>query len=322
MKQNLHSSVGKCCLTALLFISISFNSFSQYSESTSFTEAGITVGPSNFLGDLGGNMGKGTTFLKDNNIPLTKLMFGAFFSYHPSEAIGFRLSGNYGTLEGDDAIIKPKGGLEEARKIRNSDFHTKLLEASILAEIYPTVFFEYEPSEIFGKLRPYVAIGVGVFHFNPKGTDPVTGQKVLLQPLHTEGQGFAEYPDRKNYKLTQLNIPMGVGVKYFISDNVNLSFEIIHRKTFTDYIDDVSTSYIDPSLFYNYMSTDQAQIAERMANKTNWNGLGSTTFGPGDKRGTPTNKDAYYSMQFKLGFRLANAGDRRWRNSTNCPVRF
>ncbi|HET9278396.1 MAG TPA: hypothetical protein VFN95_09410, partial [Flavitalea sp.] len=84
MKQNLRSSVWKCCVVTLLFIASHATSFSQNSESSSFFEAGITVGPSNFLGDLGGNIGKGTTFLKDNNIPLTKLMFGAYLGYQPN----------------------------------------------------------------------------------------------------------------------------------------------------------------------------------------------------------------------------------------------
>ena len=47
-------------------------------------------------------------------------MFGAYIAYHPSEWLGFRLAANIGTLEGDDAIIKGKGGWEEARKRRKS----------------------------------------------------------------------------------------------------------------------------------------------------------------------------------------------------------
>jgi hypothetical protein len=322
MKQNLRSSVGRCCVVTLLFLATFSNSYSQYSESSSVWEAGITVGPSNFLGDLGGRLGKGTTFLKDNNIPLTKLMFGAFLGYQPNDWLAFRLSASYGSLEGDDAIIKGKGGLEEARKIRNSNFRSKLLEGTFMLEIYPTVFFEYEPAEIFHKIRPYGVIGVGAFHFNPQGTDPLNGQWVNLKDLHTEGQGFAEFPDRKEYKLTQMNIPMGFGAKYFLSEQVNLSLEVIHRKTFTDYIDDVSTTYIDPALFQSYLPLGQSQLAERMANKTGDQLGNNTRFFPGDKRGTATNNDAYYSVQFKLGVRLGNSSDRRWRNSTSCPIRF
>lgn len=320
MKQNLRSSVWKCCVATLLLFTTYFTSFSQYSESTSSWEIGMTVGPSNFLGDLGGNMGKGTTFLKDNNIPLTKLIFGVYLGYQPNDWFGLRLSGSFGRLEGDDAIIKPKGGLEEARLVRNSNFRSRLVEGTLMAEVYPTVFLEYEPSDVFHKLRPYAVIGIGAFHFNPQGTDPLNGQWVNLQPLHTEGQGFGEYPDRQDYKLTQLNIPMGVGVKYFLSENVNLSLEIIHRKTFTDYIDDVSTTYVDPALFYTYMPLPQAQLAERMANKTGGQLSNNTRYFAGDKRGTATNNDAYYSVQFKLGIRLNN--ENRYRNSTSCPIRF
>lgn len=313
MKQDLPRSVWKCCL---LFISICFCSAShaQVTESTAHMEVGLTVGPSNFLGDLGGNLGRGTTFLKDNNIQMTKLTFGAYLLYHPNEVLSFRLGVNFGSLEGDDAIIKGKGGLEEARKIRNSNFKSKFKEVLLFAEVYPLVFLEEDPSDTYKKFRPYLVGGIGAFTFNPQGFDPVSNQWVYLKPLRTEGQGFAEFPDRKEYKLTQMNLPFGGGIKYYLSDKVNVSFEIIHRKTFSDYIDDVSTNYIDPALFSNYMPAAQAQLAARMANKT------GGQFLPGDKRGTPKNNDAYYSAGFKLGIRLGSNDP--WGNSTSCPIRF
>jgi hypothetical protein len=319
MKLALHTYVKKCGVVMCLGLSTYLPSYSQSGESSSFFEAGITVGPSNFLGDLGGNVGKGTTFLKDNNFSTTKFMVGAYLTYGPSELLGFRLALNYGTVEGDDAIIKGKGGLEEARKYRNSNFKSKITEAMILAEVYPTTLFEDDVTDVYHKLRPYGMIGVGLFKFNPMGQDPLTGQWVNLQPLRTEGQGMAEYPDRKPYKLTQMNIPMGVGVKYFVSETMNIAAEVLHRKTQTDYMDDVSTNYIDPALFYNYMPVQQAQLAQRMANKSGNNGA-TTQYGPGAKRGTPTNNDAYFSFNLKIGFRLG--GGNNWDQSTRCPIRF
>lgn len=319
MKQDLQSSVWKCCAVSLLALLPFAGTFAQTTESSSHFEAGITLGPSNFLGDLGGNQGKGTAFIKDNNLQMTKLTFGGFISYHPSEALAFRFAVNVGSLEGDDAIIKNKGGLEEARKTRNSNFKSKFTEGLLMAEIYPTTFLEYDASDVYHKLRPYVAGGVGVFHFNPMGQDPLTGDWVPLRPLHTEGQGFSEYPARQEYKLTQLNIPLGIGVKYFISENVNVAFEIVHRKTFTDYIDDVSTTYVDPSLFYAHLPLAEAQLAERMANKSG--PAGSPVYQAGSKRGTSTNNDSYYTAGFKLGIRLGGANE-HLRNSTSCPIRF
>lgn len=322
MKKELHSYVWKCFSAALLVLSSYLPSYSQFSESSSFFEAGITVGPSNFLGDLGGRYGRGTTFLKDNNFQMTKFMVGGYLTYQPSEWLGFRLALNFGSIAGDDAIIKGKGGLEEARKIRNSNFKSQIQEAFLAAEIYPTVFFEYEPSDLYRKIRPYGLIGVGVFRFNPMGQDRTNGNWVALKPLRTEGQGFAQFPDRPEYKLTQINIPMGVGVKYFASETFSVAMEVVHRKTFTDYIDDVSKDYIDPALFYANLPASMAQLAERMANKTG-DALGNfAIFQPGDKRGTPTNNDSYYSVNVKLGFRLAGNSEKRWRNSTRCPVKF
>jgi Outer membrane protein beta-barrel domain len=320
MKQYLHASTRKCWALAFIILSASLPSFSQSGDNSSYWEAGITLGPGNFLGDLGGTQGKGTTFLKDNNFPMTKLMFGAFAGYHPNQLIGFRLALNFGTLEGDDAIIKGKGGFEEARKIRNSNFRSRLTEAMFLVEVYPTIFLENDPSDTWLKLRPYITIGGEVFKFKPQGTDPATGNWVDLQPLHTEGQGFPEYPDRKEYKLTQLAIPMGFGAKYFISETVDLSLEILHRKTFTDYIDDVSTNYVDPAAFYANLPLAQAKVAERLANKSGGTSGSGTRFLPGSKRGTPTNNDAFYTINFKLGLHLGN--NDRWGNSTRCPIRF
>lgn len=323
MKQFIHASAVKCCAMTLLVFCTYFTTYSQYSERTTYWEGGLTIGPSNFLGDLGGNYGKGKPFLKDNNIQMTKLTYGVHASYHPSEVFAIRIALNFGTLEGDDAIIKGKGGYEEARRARNSDFKSKFQELFVVAEFYPGVLFEYEPEDVYHKMRPYLLAGVGGFHFNPMGTDPLTGEWVALKPLRTEGQGMAEFPDRKEYKLYQVNVPMGVGMKYYITERSNLSLEVIHRTTFTDYIDDVSTRYIDPNLFYQYrpqyFTTQTADLAARMANKS---GTTGTRFEPGKKRGTAENNDAYYSIGFKFSTRIGADGSSRWNNSTRCPIRF
>ena len=316
MKQTLHSFRGKCSVFLLCASLLSFSAFSQLSAGT-YWEGGVTIAPSNFLGDLGGNPGKGSTFLKDNNFSQTRFFIGGFVAVHPSELLGARFSLSYGRLSGDDAVIKGKGGLEEARRLRNLNFKTSVVEALLMAEIYPTVLLEADPTDVYHKVRPYGVAGIGAFRFNPKGQDPGTGQWVDLQPLRTEGQGMAEYPDRKPYKLTQLNIPLGVGIKYYVSDNFALSFEIIHRKTMTDYVDDVSTQYIDANLFYNYLPAAQAAIADRTYNKSPLRTV-SSGFSVGDKRGTKENNDAYYSAGFKLSWRLFS-GD-AWANSTRCPV--
>jgi len=320
MKQSLHSLKWQC-LFVVVTLCYSSSLFAQ-EDAQKTTEAGITIGPMVFLGDLGGHAGKGTTFIKDYNMNTTKLAFGAFYATYPTQWLGFRISATYGSIEGDDGNITPKGGDEETRLARHLDFRSKIIEGTIMAEVYPTVFLEEEPDDVTARLRPYGVIGLGLFHFNPQGSYRNQYGDVSwvdLQPLHTEGQGFPEYPDRKPYKLTQMNIPIGVGIKYFLSENLNLSFEIVHRKTFTDYIDDVSTRYVDPTLFAKYLSPSQAAIAVAMSNKSA-QGYNTPGYGTNAKRGDPTQNDAYFTAQFRLGIRIGGRSETRWRNSTHCPL--
>jgi hypothetical protein len=321
MKQRVHSLSWKCLSLLAFTLCLYSTSFSQEEEKNT-TEMGFTVGPMVALTDLGGHAGKGTTFIKDYNFNTTKLAFGAFLTVYPEPWLGFRFSANFGTVEAFDADIKQKGGDEDTRFMRNLDFKTNIIEGTAMAEFYPTVFLEEDPEDVTGRLRPYGVLGLGFYHFNPQGS--LTDRNgntywVALQPLHTEGEGWAEYPGRKEYSLTQLNIPMGAGIKYYFSDNVNLSFEIIHRKLFTDYLDDVSTTYVDPTLFATHLSPTLAAEALAISNKSA-QGYNTPSYEKGDKRGTATNNDAYFTAGFKLGIRIGGGSAQRWRNSTHCPL--
>lgn len=326
MKTRLHS----LCRMLLILSAIILLNTETTKAQLSRLEYGLTYGPSNFLGDLGGNAGKGAAFLKDLTPSLTHFMTGFNVAYRPFEFINFRISTNIGKVEGADSLIKGVGGYEEARKARNQHFKSNIQEAFFAAEIYPTTLFEYDPEDVMHKIRPYALLGVGVFHFNPQAqyVSP-DGSKtwVDLKPLRTEGQGMPQYPDRKEYKLTQLNIPYGVGVKYFLNYNVALSFEIVNRKTFTDYIDDVSTTYISNEDFHTYFGegTEQANMAIQMANKTAFANGGNYRpgYGIGSKRGTPTNNDAYFASIMKISIRLGR--NEQYQNygrggDVRCPI--
>lgn len=307
-----------CLLLAIL-------STRAYSQSVSSGdgkwEAGFNFGPMFFLGDLGGSAGIGKPFVKDLDFPLTNLSKTLYGAYYPSELIGIRLAFNHGVLKGDDSKAPNKGGAEVDRLQRNLSFKSSILEATLMLEIYPTVIFEqYE--EMQGKLRPYVVAGIGAFKFNPKAKDPATGQWVKLQPLMLEGQGMAEYPDRKPYKLTQMEIPFGGGVKYWVKENMYVGIEILHRKLNTDYIDDVSTGYIDRTLFANYLSANDAAVASRMYYKGTYatNPATSNSQIQSFQRGDPSENDAFFSTTFRIGWRLNTYGDKMSRRQLRCPV--
>jgi len=311
--------IARVIVIILITVSSSFRSFSQSITIRNEVEIGLGLGPLIFLGDLGGAKGLGRTFIKDIDYPLTKLSKGLFISVAPREWIGFRVAINSGVLEGDDKQAPNKGGDEVFRLQRNLNFKTNLLEGYGAVEFYPSVFLEqYE--ELKGKFRPYGVIGVGVYRFNPKTQDN-SGNWVALQPLHTEGQGFPQYPDRKAYKLTQMEIPMGFGFKYYLKENMFVGIEVLHRKLFTDYVDDVSTNYIDPIYFDQNLSPANAALARQL----NYRGTFQwATTRPsaivGEKRGDPKQNDAYFSTILRLGWRLRemSGAERQLR----CPLYY
>jgi hypothetical protein len=324
MKPYLHKFVQKRVLLLLLSFTIFYNSFSQsflFGGKTKW-ELGFNFGPSFFLGDLGGNSGKGTNDIKDINFEFTKMMKGAFVTAYPKDWLGIRLAADVTYLQGSDDIITTTGIDELWRKQRNLDFKTTVLEGYLALELFPTMMFRrdksYEP-----KLRPYGLIGVGVFHFNPKGSlTDAAGNKTWyeLHPLKLEGQGMTEYPDVKPYKLTQINIPIGAGLKYFVSERINLSTEFLYRKTFTDYIDDVSAKYVDPAVFNNYLSAGDAAVASKLSDKVQPIIFpGMTRFPAGTQRGDTKNGDTYFSLVLKLGIKLGPVNEDNTTRQVRCP---
>jgi hypothetical protein len=306
------------------FLAYSFSSFAQsITTGNGKYEFGLGLGPMVFLGDLGGNRGVGKTFVKDVNIPLTKFAKGLFLNVYPSEWLGFRLAINHGNLEGSDSLVKNKGGAEYYRKLRNLQFQSSVLEGYGAIELYPTVFFErYDGLQ--GKLRPYGVVGVGAFKFKPKGLYYENGAArwVELKPLRLEGQGMAEYPTRKEYSLIAMEIPMGMGAKYYIRDNMYIGFEVLHRKTFTDYIDDVSTTYIDNIHFSTYLSPEQAKMANQLYYRENYvPGAPFTSNAPdlNEQRGDPTENDSFFSTILRFGWRLSDPDSRRSARQMRCP---
>lgn len=312
----------RVCLLLLL-------SFPCFSQSVSFKngkyEVGLGLGPSFFLGDLGGSYGTGKGFVKDLDLPLTKVAKGLYLNVYPAEWLGLRLAVNYSFLEGSDDQVNLSGGREYSRWRRNQYFQSNITEAYIGFELYPTVLLE-RYSQLAGKFRPYGITGIGAFHFNPKGyyyPDPNNKdikKLVALKPLRLEGQGMAEYPDRKEYKLTQLEIPMGAGFKYFFKEQFYIGVEVLHRKTFTDYIDDVSTKYIDPVLFQKYLKPQDVPVAMQLFNREPFRNISRPIIGK--QRGDSKEMDSFFSTVIRFGWRINGSNSPRFKalRQARCPV--
>jgi hypothetical protein len=224
-----------------------------------------------------------------------------------NDVIGFRLEGTFGQVIGYDSILKKVAASTYGRYERNLSFKSRISELQLGFEIHPLFFKNYmDADEDPPRLSPYAIIGAGVYSFDPQAK--LNGQWYSLQPLHLEGQGFAEYPDRKTYQLTQFNLIAGGGLKYEINSVFNARLEFVQRILTTDYLDDVSNyEYVDPTLFYKYLTPNKAAIAQQLYNRTNEVKPGDVTFFENLQRGDPNNKDSYFTIQLKIGLMLGRS---------------
>ncbi len=296
----------------LLFLCTALFSFSSadaqyyfynddYYDNPVVVEAGASLNAMNSLTDIGGKKGVGGKFLKDFNIGNTSIAGGVFVSAMYRNAIAVRLEGTFGKVSAYDSILTGVTDIAKERFNRNLHFRSSITEISLLAEIHPLfIFIDYmESDREVPRYSPYLLAGVGYFAFNPQAK--LGNTWVDLQPLSTEGQGFAEYPDRPVYKLRQMNIPFGLGVKYELSPMLNLRGEFVYRKLNTDYLDDVSTTYIDPALYAQYFSgtkLNQALLLNDRQKESRTNPEG------GSKRGSSKENDSYFSFNVKLSLVL------------------
>jgi hypothetical protein len=128
----------------------------------------------------------------------------------------------------------------------------------------------------------------------------MSGNKIFLQPLSTEGQGLSQFPEQKSYKLTQIALGFGFGARYAINDNMNIGVEMLQRKTFTDYLDDVSSIYVDRNVLLQAKGAKAVEMAYRGDEITG----GLPYPNHGEQRGTPSEMDWYYffGVNFEIKF--------------------
>jgi hypothetical protein len=260
------------------------------------------------MGELGGADDVGSQGIRDFEFNAVRPTLTAGYRYMLFQNLGITGNLSLGYVYGDDQFTQ-----EPFRNNRNIHFRSSIIEISSTAQLY---LFNYERQvsryrsvlrraslQLLG-IRGYVFAGAAGFHFNPQAyfeaenyMGSVTAEQLPadgwynLRPLKTEGQGY--FPTRKEYQPFSFSIPYGFGATFQLSDNLSLGIQYGYRKTFTDYIDDVSTTYVDPGI-YRVMFEDPSKIAisEYFANPTN-NQLAKSVTAPGQQRGNPYNTDAY-----------------------------
>jgi hypothetical protein len=212
-------------------------------------------------------------------------------------------------VSGADAIDP-----ESSRASRNVSFRSTIIELFVAAEIHLGSLLT---GDSYARLDPYLLGGVGIFRFNPQAY--YQGSYRDLQPLNTEGQGLTQYQDQKPYALTQLNVPVGGGLNWRLTDQITIGVEALAFLLFTDYLDDVSTIYITHPVLLESKGELTAALANRQGELL---GTGPVIVATGSRRGNPEKNDSLATLSVSVSYRLDSFSlfsGKSGRYSGQCP---
>ncbi len=278
---------------------------------------GMTLG----LADLWSDVGTRSPldhYANDKYWGSTHYMGGVYLRYAFHPAIAARLSANFGTLYANDNWNQAKA-LKAAsladdyvqRYLRNQDVRSYTWEGSLLAEITP-FRFNMETGLARKRMQPYLLAGVAAFNYRPQttwksrnGNGGGYGQWTDIYDLHLEGDGWQFPGAPKLSERWNLAIPMGVGVRWDLGNNLSLGAEFLYRYTFTDYIDGVSATYLPSEYYAAQLPQDRVGKAIDLADKT-WQITGKESYNhaAGELRGDKSNNDAYSTFSINFFYKI------------------
>lgn len=272
-------------LAAVLFSTIAFGSVNQLRAQDAVVqegEFGIGAGAGHYFGDL-------NTRARLNR---AKIAASLFFRKNFGNYIALRIGASFAQLGYSDQY----NSHNEYMYSRNLSFNSKVWELSLQGDFN---FFRFMPGEPEFSFTPYITFGVGVFSYDPYAY--LRGEKVFLRPLGTEGQGSPLYPDRTQYNSMGISIPLGAGIKYSLNERINVGFEVLHRFTNTDYLDDISTTFVDPAAFPP--NPDGSPSNALLLSDRSYE-IGDPIGIPGRQRGNSKQKDQFVTAMFHVTFNL------------------
>ena len=245
-------------------------------------EFGVGIGAGHYFGDLNTK--------PQFNRP--KIAAGIFFRKNFGNYIAARVNASFARLGYSDVYNTHN----EFQRRRNLSFNSNVWELALQGDFN---FYRFLPGDPEFRFTPYMTLGVGIFNYDPYAY--LNDEKYHLRPLGTEGQGTAAHPDRKTYSSMAFSVPFGVGVKYALNERLNIGFEVVHRFTNTDYLDDVSTTYADPSAFPT--NPDGTASPAFLLQDRSYD-TGTPIGGKGIQRGNSRQKDQFATALFYLSFNL------------------
>ncbi len=259
-------------------------------------EMGIFAGTAAYYGDL-----QNEFFSRNGNSPVA----GLNYKYFLNPRVGMRFGVNYTQLTAADSLAVSK-----IRQQRNLNFSTNLFEVSGGLEL------NLLPVDVtYRKVSPYIFASAALFYFNPYTTG-LADEKVFLRPLRTEGQGLPPYSGRRMYNLVNFAVPLGGGFKFFVGKKVMLTTEFGVRFTTTDYIDDVSQTYVSMDTLYKYVGSQSVNLSYRQDELPKWD---KNYPGFGFQRGDSRKYDLYWFAGVGVNIYFNSFGNLWPYSATRCP---
>jgi hypothetical protein len=256
-------------VSIFIFCCVTFATFSQTRKRNYIQrELGFYLGGSYYLGDLNPR----------KHFLYSRPAVGLFFRYTTNYRYAFKFGFNYGTINASDA---KSGEIDQLE--RNLSFRSRLYEFNSTAEFN---FVEYRVGNSKYPFTMYIFAGLAGYFFNPQ-SDIGRGYE-SLSGLKTEGRSYPKF---------QMSVPFGIGFKWNIGRVCGLGIEWGPRRTFTDYLDDVSGTYPD----FTQMDSNSDKTQDYSDTR-----LGGAAF-PGSMRGNPRTKDWYFFYGITLNIKLRPA---------------
>ncbi len=268
-----------------------------FAQAQNHHEIGLSVGVANYYGDLQNHLFPSYGY---------KPMVGIIYKYFMSPRVGLRLGASYASVTAADSLSDVP-----TNKARNLSFATNIFEMHGGLEI------NFLPVDIDRmKVSPYIFGGVALFYFDPYAED-IHNNKTYLRPLSTEGEGMAIYPDRKPYKLIQAAFPVGGGLKFLIGKTLMLTTELGFRYTATDYLDDVSKSYVN----LDSLNGSKGKLAVQMSYRGNQVPGSDNNYRPnyGYQRGDSNANDWYWFGNITVAIYFRAFGNYGHCKECRCP---
>jgi hypothetical protein len=301
-------------LGAILFSLVSTDAEAQrFTKRRRYASIGVNLNAMNYFGDIVPEADFTSLRFKS-----TRPNIGIEYTYRMYPRFSVRGNLFWGRITGDDRKSASQNeGENIPRYKRNLNFRNDIKELS-----GTMVFDLYENRGAYTRrpdFTPYAFVGLALFHHNPKayhdGSNDLAAGYYELQPLGTEGQQSTSGGYPSPYHKIQIAIPAGIGFRYKLDRLWDLGFEIGWRKTFFDYIDDVSGSYASKQ---DLLSGAGGKAAAILADKSAQSGFPGVAPDPsgtpysilpgygtkGDQRGDVTDDDWYIVTGLHLTYIL------------------